>query len=433
MIKKQGRRLVCASFYGHYVTKLLSLRTNLKQSHMNSNRTVAGLDVHKDSVYLCIMGQDESIILQKTYGVLTPELRQMCNEMVQHGVMECAMESTAVYWIPVWNELCGSMELKLVNPYFIKQLPGRKSDVKDAQWIAECVLKRLIKGSFVPDPVVQDMRKFNRRIMDLNEDMTYNCNKLDAALQRCGFRLSNYVSSTKSKSYQSVLRAIIDGQTCPEELVKLVHGRTLNKHGRENVKAAVTASFSKTDLTVLRQLKEMIDLVERQTEECQKELTALCKEHFPKQYERLQTIPGVKERAATAIIAETGTDMKMFATAACLVGWCGLKPRNDVSNGHYKSRKVTHGNRYLRQILIEIAWAASRTRNCFFSNFSYIQTTVKKKSKMKIQVAIARKILVAVWHMLSKEEDFFDVYLKRLEEQKKAEEQIRLLESYMAG
>ena len=168
---------------------------------MNSNRTVAGLDVHKDSVYLCIMGQDESIILQKTYGVLTPELRQMCNEMVQHGVMECAMESTAVYWIPVWNELCGSMELKLVNPYFIKQLPGRKSDVKDAQWIAECVLKRLIKGSFVPDPVVQDMRKFNRRIMDLNEDMTYNCNKLDAALQRCGFRLSNYVSSTNSKSF----------------------------------------------------------------------------------------------------------------------------------------------------------------------------------------------------------------------------------------
>ena len=99
------------------------------------------------------------------------------------------------------------------------------------------------------------------------------------------------------------------------------------------MKAAVTASFSKTDLTVFGQLKESIDLIERQIEECQKELTALCKEHFPKQYERIQTIPGVKERAATAIIAETGVDMKMFATAACLVGWCGLKPRNDVSNG----------------------------------------------------------------------------------------------------
>ena len=182
---------------------------------MNRNRTVAGLDVHKDSVYLCIMGYNESVIFQKTYGVLTTELRQMRDDMLCHGVTECAMESTAVYWVPVWNELCGSMELKLVNPYFIKQLPGRKSDVKDAQWIAECVLKNLIKGSFVPEPVVQDMRKLNRRIMDLNEDMTYNCNKLDAALQRCGFRLSNYVSSTMSKSYQSVLQAIIGGAYMP--------------------------------------------------------------------------------------------------------------------------------------------------------------------------------------------------------------------------
>ena len=124
--------------------------------------------------------------------------------------------------------------------------------------------------------------------------------------------------------------------------------------------------------------------------------------------------------------------MKMFATAVSLVGWCGLKPRNDVSNGRFKSRKVTHGNRYLRQILIEIAWAASRTRNCFFSHFSYLQTTVKKKNKMKIQVAIARKILVALWHMLSKEEDFIDIYLKRQEELKRTEGQIKLLESYMA-
>ena len=378
------------------------------------------------------MGHDGKIIFQGTYGVLTPELRQMREDMLCRGVTECAMESTSVYWVPVWNELCGSMALKLVNPYFIKQLPGRKSDVRDAQWIAECVLKNLIKGSFVPEPIVQDMRKLNRRIMDLNEEMTYNCNKLDAALRRCGFRLSNYVSSTRSKSYRSVLEAVIEGQTSPDELVSCVHGRTLNKHGRETVKAAVTASFSKTDLFVFRQLRETIDMVSRQIEECQKELTALCKEHFPKQYERLQSIPGVKERAATAIIAETGVDMRMFATAACLVGWCGLRPRNDVSNGRFKSRKVTHGNRYLRQILIEIAWAASRTRNCFFSHFSYVQTTVKKKSKMKIQVAIARKILVAVWHMLSKGEDFIDIYLKRLEELRKEEEQSRQFESCTA-
>ena len=399
---------------------------------MDRNRTVAGLDVHKDSIYLCIMGHDGSIIFEKTYGVLTPELRQMRKDMVERGVTEAAMESTAVYWVPVWNELCGSMELKLVNPYFIRQLPGRKSDVRDAQWIAECLLKNLIKGSFVPGPIVQDMRKLNRRIMDLNDDLTYNTNKLDAALQRCGFRLSNYVSRVCSKSYQSVLQAIINGERDPEKLVALIHGRTLNKHGRDTIKAAVTGSFSATDLIVFRQTGQVIVQIESQIEECQKALEELCEKHFPEQYRRLQTIPGVKERAATAIIAETGVDMKMFATAACLVGWCGLRPRNDVSNGRYKSRKVTHGNRYLRQILIEIAWAASRTRNCFFSNFSYVRTPVRKKSKMKIQVAVARKILVAIWHMLSKQEDFIDIYLRRLEEDRKMEEQLRSLESKMA-
>ncbi len=389
---------------------------------MDKNRIVAGLDIHKDSIYLCIMGHDEAIIFQKTYRVLTPELRQMCSDMVERGVTEAAMESTAVYWVPVWNELCESMELKLVNPFFIKQLPGKKSDVKDAQWIAECLLKNLIRGSFVPEPAVQDMRKLNRRIIDLNEDMTYNTNKLDAALQRCGFRLSNYVTHIKGKSYQSVIKAIIAGQRDPEELVKLVHGRTVNKHGKDTIKAAVTGLFSDTDITILSQTKQMIVLIEKQIDECQKELTALCEKHFPEQYRRLQTIPGVKERAASAIIAETGVDMKMFATAAMLVGWCGLRPRNDVSNGRFKSRKITHGNKYLRLILIEIAWAASRTRNCFFSNFSYTQTVVKKKNKKKIQVAIARKILVAIWNMLTKEEDFVDFYLKRLAREKKEEE-----------
>lgn len=147
-------------------------------------------------------------------------------------------------------------------------------------------------------------------------------------------------------------------------------------------------------------------------------LTNLCETHFPEQYKR-QTIPGVKERAATAIIAETGADMSHFLKSSHLVGWCGLKPRNDESNRKIKSNKITHGNKFLRKMLIEISWTASRTKKCFFSNFSYMQCTQKHKNKMKIQVAIARKILVAIWHMLSKDEDFVDAYLKQLE--KKAE------------
>lgn len=241
--------------------------------------------------------------------------------------------------------------------------------------------------------------------------------------------MSNYVCKITGKSYRKSVASIADGKTDPETILKCIHGRVLNKHGRDTLLAAVTASFSET---VIRQYWELIAIYVRQSEECQSQLTALCESNFPTEYKRLQTIPGVKERAATAIIAETGVDMKMFATAAALVGWCGLKPRNDVSNGRYKSRKITHGNKYLRKILIEISWTASRTRNCFFSNFSYIQVTQKHKSKMKIQVAIARKILVAVWHMLSKGEDFIDIYLKRLEQQRLMEEKLKSLELKMA-
>lgn len=400
---------------------------------MDSRRIVAGLDVHKDSIYLCIMRQDEAILLQKTYGTLTPELHSMCEEMVSYGVEEAAMESTATYWMPVWGVLVKSMKLKLVNPYFIKQLPGRKSDVKDAQWIAECLLKNLIKASFVPEPVVQDMRKYNHRIFDLNEDMTYNTNKLDAALQRCGFRLSNYVSNVKGKSYQDCIQAISEGTVDPEELVRLVHSRTVNKHGRETIKAALTGEFHEADILLIRHYQETIRMIQRHVEECQRALTAMCNEHFPRQFKRLQTIPAVKERAASVLIAETGGDMKAFKKATHLVGWAGLKPRNDESNRKIKSNRTTYGNRFLRQILIEVAWVASRTRNCFFSNFSYIQCTQKRKNKMKIQVAIARKILVAAWHMLTNEEDFIDVYLKRLEKDAEVQQQILELESTVAS
>ncbi len=310
---------------------------------MDSRRIVAGLDVHKDSIYLCIMRQDEAILLQKTYGTLTPELHSMCEEMVSYGVEEAAMESTATYWMPVWGVLVKSMKLKLVNPYFIKQLPGRKSDVKDAQWIAECLLKNLIKASFVPEPVVQDMRKYNHRIFDLNEDMTYNTNKLDAALQRCGFRLSNYVSNVKGKSYQDCIQAISEGTVDPEELVRLVHSRTVNKHGRETIKAALTGEFHEADILLIRHYQETIRMIQRHVEECQRALTAMCNEHFPRQFKRLQTIPAVKERAASVLIAETGGDMKAFKKATHLVGWAGLKPRNDESNRKIKSNRTTYG------------------------------------------------------------------------------------------
>lgn len=393
------------------------------------SRVVAGLDIHKDSVYLCIRNTCGAIIFENKYGVLTTDIRQMREDMQSYGVKEAAMESTGVYWIPIWNELTEAMDLKLVNPYFIKQLPGRKSDVKDAQWIAECLYKNLIKGSFVPSPLVQDLRKLSRRVSSLIEDRTYHCSKLDAALQRCGMRLSNYVSDTSGKSYQSVVRAIASGETNPDVLIKLIHGRTVNRHGQPTIIGALSGRFSDIDIEVIRQIVELIDFINKQIDECQKKLTQLCEEHFAEEYERIQTIPGIKERAATTIIAETGCEMDKFDTAADLVGWSGLKPRNDVSNGKYKSRRITHGNRFLRCMLVEVSWVVSRTKNTFFSNFKYRQCVVKRKNALKTQIAIARKLLVALWNMLRKKEDFVDFYkIQLLKQQQQANRTIALME-----
>ena len=370
-------------------------------------RAVCGLDVHKDTVYLCILCSDGEIF-EKVFGVLTHQLRDMRRLMQSHGVTEVTMESTAMYWIPVWRVLEPHFRLKLVNPYFIKQLPGRKSDVRDAQWIAECTMKDLVRGSFVPPERIQQLRQYDRRIFDLDAEIVRKLSKLDGIMQRCNIRLSNYVSNTDTKSYKEVVDMLCDGITDAEELVKKVHGRIVNKHGRETILSSLTGVVSDAEKDTMRQLREEIVLAETHKRECLDKMLQICRTYYPDELRRLMTIPGVKERAATSLIAEIGVDMTKFQTAAHLASWSGLKPRNDVSNGKFKSRRITHGNVYLRKTVIECAWGASRTRDCFFCRFSYHQTAVRKKNKMKVLVAVARKLLIAVWHVLHDATDYVD-------------------------
>ena len=370
-------------------------------------RIVCGLDVHKDSVYLCILSSTGEIV-EKVFGVLTFQLAKMRDLMLKHHVQEVGMESTSVYWIPIWRVLEPHFKLKLVNPYFIKQLPGHKSDVKDAQWIAECMLKELVRGSFVPPERIQQLRQYDRRIFDLDDEINRKLSKLDAALQRCNIRLSNYVSNTDSKSYKEVVARISEGITAPKVLVEEIHGRIINRHGRNTIIAALTGVITQADSDMMRQIREEIDVAERHKQECIDKMQEICEKEYSDQLRNLQTIPGVKLRAATSLIAEIGTDMSHFETANHLASWSGLKPRNDESNKVIKSKRITHGNRYLRRTIIECSWAASRTKGCFFSRFSYHQTQVRKKTKMKVQVAISRKLLICAWHILSKNVPYQD-------------------------
>ena len=362
-------------------------------------KTASGLDVHKDSVFLCIMHKNGEKIQQK-FGVLTEDLELMRDLMLSEGVEECAMESTSIYWMPVWRVLERDFKLHLVNPYFIKQLPGRKSDVRDAEWIATCLMKNLISSSFVPDEKNQRLRQYNRRIFDLSASISRNLVKLDACMQRCNIRISNYVSTVDSKGYRTVVKMISQGITDPEVLVGALHGRTVNKHGREVLVKALTGVINETDIDTISQLMEEIELQQRHKDEAQQKMTELCRQWFPQELENLQTIPGVKERSATSIIAEVGTDMSKFQTPKNLVSWVGLRPRNEESAGKIKSRRIVHGNRFLRKTMIECAWAAPRTKGSFYGVFYQRQTVGRRKNKMKVQVAIARKLLTVVWHVL---------------------------------
>ena len=363
-------------------------------------KVVCGLDVHKDSVFCCILCANGEKIQHK-FGVLTEELVTLRDLMVSEGVEECAMESTSIYWIPIWRVLEGSVKLHLVNPYFIKQLPGKKSDVNDAEWIATCLSKELIASSFVPDDKIQRLRQYDRRIFDLNASISRNLVKLDQCIQRCNIRISNYISTTDSKGYRSIVKLISQGVTDAEVLEKELHGRTINRHGTETLVKALTGVVSETDIDIIKQLVEEIELQQRHKDEAQQKMTALCMEWFPQEVENLQTIPGVKERSATSIIAEIGTDMTHFQTPKKLVSWVGLRPRNEESAGKIKARGITHGNRFVRKTMIECSWGAARMKDSFFAEFSYRQCIERRKNKMKVQVAIARKILVAVWYVLS--------------------------------
>ena len=363
-------------------------------------RQVCGLDVHKDSVFVCILNEN-GVVFQEKFGVLTPDVEQLAAKLQELDVSEVCMESTSVYWMPVWRVLEPYVaEMKLVNPYFIKQLPGKKSDVKDAEWIATCLLKDLIRGSYVPADIIQQLRQYDRRISDLNAECVRKLGKLDAAMQRCNIRISNYVATTDGKSYKDVVRLISEGIRDPAELLKVIHGRITNRVGKDIILASLTGIISDTDIDVIRQLREEVDLAQRHKDECQSKMDVICQQFFPEQLKNIQTIPGVKGRSATAILAEVGSDVSSFQDAAHLVSWCGLKPRNEESAGKIKARSITHGNRYLRKTLIECSWAASKTQGCYLNKFSYYHTVVRRKNKMKVQVAIARKILTAVWYVL---------------------------------
>jgi transposase len=365
-------------------------------------KTVSGLDIHKSMILMCILKENGEKIIGE-FSTLTVDIESMRDLMQEHGVEEVGMESTGVYWIPIWRILQGHFRLKLINPYFIRQLPGRKTDVKDSEWIATVIQKNLVRGSYVPGRQIQELRQFGRRYVRLCEQSTRIEQEIDRQLHRCNIQITNYATKIGSTSVIKVVKAIIAGETTAEVLEKHVHGRIKNKY-KEEITSSLRGVISSTDRFIFNQNIREYELVLAQQEECLKEMDNYCHEHFSRELQLLCTIPGIQKLSAMIIISELGVDLKTFITAAALTGWVGLRPRNDESAGKIKSKKITKGNKYLRRILVQCAWAASRQKNDWLKT-KYQQLCVRKSSK-KALIAISRKLLVIIWNVLSKQEPY---------------------------
>lgn len=357
----------------------------------------AGLDVHKDSIFCAVFnGKQYSDV--EVFETFSTGIRELGDYLKEAGVKRVAMESTSIYWVPVWNILCEmGFELMLVNPFLIKQLPGRKSDVKDAQWIAQLLYKDMLRGSFVPGERIQELRSYTRAYGKIQQRIVRMLTKMDNILVQSGIRLGSLVTDIGGKSMLNVIDALIAGETNPERLSKLVYA---NRKNKENGKlaAALTGFMKEHHRFNLQMAKAEYDLLNRQSGEYLEKIETICRRDFPRQQALLKTIPGVSRVSSAVIIAETGTDMKVFENSGKLSGWIGLRPKNDESAGKYKSTAITKGNKYLKPILVQIAWAASRCKGSYFKD-KFNRLSIRKPSK-KALIAIARKISVVIWNVL---------------------------------
>lgn len=360
-----------------------------------------GLDVHKDSVFMCII-DEFGFKKEHKFSTLTSDLLLLRESLLDSGVRYVAMESTSIYWIFIWRLLIDSFDIKLVNPLFIKQLPGRKTDVKDAHWIATVLMKGLVCGSYVPSQAIQSLRQYERYYSRLNKKIVGCEQFIDMQLQRCNIRFSNYISDIGSQAMRKVLKSIIADKTTSFELLACAHTRTKNKHGVAVIQESLNGVFEQVDIDMLKLLVEELEMYEKQQQECVINMVRICNESYADPISLLVTIPGIKQQSAMTILAELGNELSAFKTSSSLVGWAGLRPRNEESAGKIKSRKTMHGNKFLRVILVQCAWAASRTKNSRLG-IKY-QELKKRMSPQKALIAIARKLLVIIWNVLTKKE-----------------------------
>jgi len=357
-----------------------------------------GLDVHKQTVAACVRvpgAQGRRTQEVRTFGTTTPDLLALQDWLAAHQVTHVAMESTGVFWKPVYYVLEARFTVLLVNAAHIKQVPGRKTDVRDCQWIAELLEHGLLRGSFVPPPVIRDLRELTRYRRTQIQERTRVANRLHKVLQDANVKLSNVTHHVLGVSGRAMLDALVAGTTDPDVLADLARGQLRKK--LPALRQALTGRFRAHHAFLLGQILAHLDYLEEAIAAVSAHIEEQLRPFAP-QVERLMTIPGVQRRTAETILAEIGTDMAVFPTAGHLASWAGMCPGNNESAGKRRSGKTRKGSKWLRTSLIEAANAAARTKATALG--ARYRRILPHRGHRKAIVAVGRHILEISHHLL---------------------------------
>jgi len=367
----------------------------------------AGLDVHKESVEACVRRIEANGRVHsetRHWGTMTRDLLEMADWLEAEGVTDVAMESTGVFWKPIFNILESRFVVLLVNARHLKQVPGRKSDVRDCQWIAQLLQCGLLKGSFIPPRPQRDLRDLTRHRTQLVEAKTRTINRIQKVLEDANIKLASVASDVMGVSGRAMIQRLIGGETNPCKLADLAQRQLRGKI--PDLEKALEGKLTNHHRFLLKLLWKELS----QQEELITELDSKIEEHtrpHAAEIERLDAVPGVDRRVAEVLLAEVGPDMNPFPSDEHLSSWAGMCPGNEESAGKRHRKRITPGSRWLKQTLAQAAWAASHTKNTYLA--SQYRRLAGRRGKKRALIAVGHSMLVIYYHMLKAGTSYADL------------------------
>lgn len=378
-----------------------------------------GLDVHKRSIAACVRRLLENGNVHqetRTFGSMTRDLLELSDWLAAEGVTHVALEATGSYWKPVYNILEDRFKLVLVNARHIKHVPGRKTDVKDCQWLAQLLQAGLLQGSFIPERPQRELRDLTRHRSQLVAEKNRVANRIQKILEDANIKLASVASDILGASGRDMLRALVRGETDAEKMADLARRQLRSK--LLQLRPALEGKVTEHHRFMLRELLDHLEYLESRIEEFSRRIEEVSRPFAPA-IAKVATLPGFDQRSAQNVVAEIGADMDTFPSAQHLASWAGVCPGNNESAGKRKSGKTTKGNRWLRSALSQSAWSAARKKDSYFQ--AQYRRLAGRRGKKRAIVAVAHSLLTIIYHMLKNASDYRELggdYLDKLNSQR---------------